>query len=1274
MNGSEAEALRRAEDGSSRPRRPGPLDEIDSFIITVDRDYRITYGNLPFRRAVRRRFGWRIRRSDCFLEAPLPPGLIARWKGFADRCFAGESFNEESEIESPMAEGKLEILAQPMRGPDGGIKGCVVLATPHAALRATRRALRETEERYRTVYETAPLAFILWDLECRVTHWNREAERVFGWSREEVLGRSFYDFLVPEGDRPQVEEVVSALRRGEIPSHSINRNTTRGGGTILCEWNNSLLRDASGDLVGAVSVGCDITGRARGEASLRSIFRAAPVGIGVVASRVITEVNDTLCRITGYEPAEMVGQSARMLYPTQEEFEYVGREKYRQIRESGSGCVETHWRRKDGRLIDVLLSSCPIEPEDLSVGVTFTALDITERKQEESWRSLALRTLEILNREKSKRAGIRDLLALLREGTGFQALGIRLRDGDDFPYYETLGFPADFIEAESFLRRAGAPAPVGPCPGPLSSLEGMCGRVLSGGYDPALSFFTPGGSFWTNQASALPESELEKVACQGVRARCRTSGYESIALIPLRSGREIVGLLQLNDSRPHRFTREMITFLEGLGASIGIAVDRHETEEARRESERRLSTLMSNLPGMAYRCRNDADWTLEFVSEGCLQLTGYQAEELTCGRSAAYAELIRPDHRDHVRRVRQTSLRQREYFELTYPITAADGSERWVWERGRGIFSEEGSLLFLEGFVADHTDRKRAEQALRLDESRLEALLRLSQMNEAPLSDIVSYAMEEAVRLTQSRIGYVAFVSEDESVLTMYGFSRTALEECSIPGSPREFPVAESGLLGEAVRLRRPVILNDYTAPHPRKKGVPRGHVALKRQMSVPVFDEDRIVILAGVGNKGCEYDEADVRQLTLLMSGVWRIVQRKRMAESLRASEARLGVTLDAVTEGAWDWDIRSGRIQYNDRWIETLGYSREEVSSDIAFWENIIHPDDLGRVRQALKSHFDGETQVFECEDRLRTRDGKWRANLIRGKVIERDRAGRPIRMVGTDTDITGRREAEAALKRYAEELERRNTEIRQFAYVVSHDLRAPLINFKGFTAELRRCLDDLRAIVAPLSAGPEEAARTAAERILDREAVEALNFLDSSSDRMENLIDALLKLSRLGRQDLAPETIETRALVEGIVRVLARQIEERGARVKLGALPEITADRVSLEQILSNILSNAVLYLDPHRPGLIAVEAEQGDGDWVFRVRDNGQGIAEEDFDKVFAPFRRAGNSDVPGEGMGLAYVQALVRRMGGKIWFESRLGEGSEFAFTVPQVPAEGKILA
>lgn len=194
--------------------------------------------------------------------------------------------------------------------------------------------------------------------------------------------------------------------------------------------------------------------------------------------------------------------------------------------------------------------------------------------------------------------------------------------------------------------------------------------------------------------------------------------------------------------------------------------------------------------------------------------------------------------------------------------------------------NDEPAKIFT--IVSDITERKQAEENLLLDESRLEALLELNTMGESSINEITDFALEEGVRLTKSDIGYLAFLNDDESVLTMHAWSRNALAQCNLRDTSNVFPVHTTGLWGEAVRQRKPVITNDYSKPDASKKGLPEGHTYLMRHMNVPVFDGKKIVALAGVGNKSQDYNDSDVRQLTLLMQGMWRLMQRKNHEEEL--------------------------------------------------------------------------------------------------------------------------------------------------------------------------------------------------------------------------------------------------------------------------------------------------------------------------------------------------------------------------------------------------------
>lgn len=272
----------------------------------------------------------------------------------------------------------------------------------------------------------------------------------------------------------------------------------------------------------------------------------------------------------------------------------------------------------------------------------------------------------------------------------------------------------------------------------------------------------------------------------------------------------------------------------------------------------------------------------------------------------------------------------------------------------------------------------------------------------------------------------------------------------------------------------------------------------------------------------------------------------------------------------------------------------------------------------------------------------------------------------------EIEQRKLTEERLELSARRLKQRNEEVKNFAYIVSHDLRAPLINLKGFSAELRSALDVihpvLHACIAQLDSRSQAAVSNAGLDI-----TESLDFIGSSVNRMDGLINALLHLSRLGRSEIKREPIDMREMVQETLNTLAHQITEKQIEIKIGPLPAIQADKLAIQQILDNLINNAILYSAPGRKAKIEISGETGLDQTTFHVQDNGRGIAPEDMEKIFMPFRRAGNPDVAGEGMGLAYTQALVNRHGGHIRCRSQVGEGSTFSFTIalPTSTQEGE---
>ena len=265
------------------------------------------------------------------------------------------------------------------------------------------------------------------------------------------------------------------------------------------------------------------------------------------------------------------------------------------------------------------------------------------------------------------------------------------------------------------------------------------------------------------------------------------------------------------------------------------------------------------------------------------------------------------------------------------------------------------------------------------------------------------------------------------------------------------------------------------------------------------------------------------------------------------------------------------------------------------------------------------------------------------------------------------------EATVDERTADLREANDEIQRFAYIVSHDLRSPLVNIMGFTSELEELRHDVFKRIATLShvAVPVPASANDAEPKLDevdqklsQDFSEALGFIKSSIGKMDRLISAILNLTREGRRQFEPTPIDMRQLIEGIVATLAHQVGEAQAKIQIGNLPNLTSDRLALEQIFSNLIDNAIKYLKPGIAGEIAIKGRTKLGFAIFEVADNGRGIDPKDHQRIFDLFRRAGPQDKPGQGIGLAHVRALVRRLGGTMSVNSELNNGSTFTVTLP----------
>lgn len=332
--------------------------------------------------------------------------------------------------------------------------------------------------------------------------------------------------------------------------------------------------------------------------------------------------------------------------------------------------------------------------------------------------------------------------------------------------------------------------------------------------------------------------------------------------------------------------------------TIGFFERRQENQRLRAQlaTQRELGRLEQRYRGLFEHSRDALMtlaapcWTFTSGNPACVQMFGAKEEaEFVALYPWDLSPEMQPDGRLSAEKAAEMiaiALREgAHFFEWTH--RQLDGATFPATVLLSRIDADDRPTL--QATVRDITVEKWEEEDQSLAIARMESLLALNQMGDRPLDTIIAKVVEDAVRLTRSEIGYLAVLDESESMLTVRYWSQAARASCAIADKAGVFPVEKSGMLGEAVRQRRPIITNDHAAPHPHKRGLPKGHVPLIRHMHVPVFDGQRIVAVAGVGNKRAEYDGRDLRQMQLLMEGWWHIVLRQQAEGELRRYAAAL-------------------------------------------------------------------------------------------------------------------------------------------------------------------------------------------------------------------------------------------------------------------------------------------------------------------------------------------------------------------------------------------------
>lgn len=1170
---------------------------------------------------------------------------------------------------------------------------------------------------------------------------------------------------------------------------------------------------------------------------LESIQKSVPTGIGVVENRNIVQVNDYILNLTGYSREELLGKNARILYPTQEEFEYVGKEKYRQIAEKGTGSVEVRWRRKDGGIRHVILSSTPLDRSDLAKGVTFTVLDITERKvAEEKLRESEERFSTLFH-------GSAVVMLLIDPETG------QLLDANAaaLAFY---GWSREAMLAKTIRE--------------INVLDSeVLAREMLNARNQKRTFF----EFRHRRAGG----DIREVAVHssGIRMGAKTVLFSIIRDVSEQklNERRVDQLRMVLAAGTSVFILALLFLLLRLSASL-----KRERASAHvlATEQRRLRSIAGNVPGVVYQfyATPAGDYGMGYLSERAAAVFGFDEVPGLDTFFAVFVDHVHPEDREGFLASIREAVAARTPWHFEFRFVKPSGTV--VWFSGTSNLSPAPDRIVFDGLILDITERKQAEEALQASRANLLAILenttdiiaaydreiRLVAFNQAcrqaywalfgielqpglrtldlfpaqqrgfwaanntralageafqvefdeqtadgkrlffessfnPIrhgSDVVGFSTmtrditarkraEEAVKETTTRLFLAARAGGvgiwdydvvnnrlqwDDQMYTLYGISRDSFSgvyeawragvhpedtargdqevEMALQGEKEfdtEFRVVRPD--GTVCHLRALATVFRDSAGKPlrmigtnwditrQKQAEAARCEALARfsgfanasQYGMGMADLDGHIVFANptlarmLGETSAEtclgkhfptayYSPAVAQKLqeevlpALMSLGYWhgeleiqtidgRRVPTEENYFAVRDEEGRIRYLADILTDiterQQAEKTLRESEAKYRSLLQNSpVGFHIYTLAADgrLVFSlfnpaaDAILHTSHEPFIGCGILEAFPGLSgtgipemyaAVAKGERETQNFEAPYCHGGIRGVYEVRVFHGAPGQAVVNFVDISERKQAEEAIDAARKQLEAKNKELEQLVYVASHDLRSPLVNVDGFSRELELCLKDMGAL---LQEGGEPTALDGALRGKFPELGRCISRIRASTRQMDNLLKAMLTLSRAGRAALRIEPLDMNQLLAQLVPSFAFRTKERGIQLTVEKLPPCRGDATQVTQVFSNLIDNAIKYLDKGRPGIIVITGSTRGGRSLYRVADNGIGIEEGHREIIFDLFYRLNPRETEGEGLGLTMVRQALLRQDGEISVESTSGTGSAFVVNLPGI--------
>jgi len=752
------------------------------------------------------------------------------------------------------------------------------------------------------------------------------------------------------------------------------------------------------------------------------------------------------------------------------------------------------------------------------------------------------------------REPIRQITELLQQWTGCEAVGVRLRDGDDFPYYETRGFPAAFVEAErSLCERDGDGCAVRDAVGnPI--LECVCGHVLCGRANTALSCFTVHGSFWTNSTTELLESATTAKQLGRTRNRCNQAGFESVALIPLRWDGETFGLLQFNDRRLGRFTPPLLELLEHVADTVAVALSQRRATQTSHANLQRLAAIYQHSP-VGITVVDLPSSRLLSANPACCTLLGYSEAEL---RERTLADITLPD--DSAREVAQHARLQsgavRE-LQLQKRLVRRDGTQIWTYVTSALLDSAAPELVAVH-IIQDITEHKLAEAARHDEHRRIESVL-----ESLPLI-ILLLAPDHTVRFANRRF--------------------------------REF-------YGDPGTRRCYQIFRGLTAPCPDCQ-------------PYRVLETDAPIAWEQHSSEGQVFEIhdlpfRDIDGAPLILEARIDITARRRAEDALRDSERELAEAQQLARLGSWTIDLASETVHWSRQTFLMFGFDPTRPEPVLDEYVARVHPADRAAVRACL-AHVHDRTEDSELDHRILMPDGsvRWIHTVIHPQT---DDSGRVTRVFGTVLDITERKRAEEdrlRLEARAQQSQKLES-LGVLAGGIAHDFNNLLTGVLGnasLVLETLPATSPARGLLEQIQRAGERAAELTRQMLAysgrGRFVVAPLD-LSQTVHEIADLLRASISRSAVLRCELAPRVPLIEADATQVRQVILNLVANASEALE-GKPGEISIRTSSLMATAADLASRFVHEELPPGP-YVALE-----------VSDTGTGMDEDTLARIFDPF--------------------------------------------------------